>query len=131
MDNLLEKCKLSNFNESTVKMFLENNPKAVAVHPRVDKNGNTFNNGANADIRPSFGEGDEDFLGFGITIIPLSKLHESNGIYLCKDSKEGDELYSVWCKLPSTIDRQKRVLEKKISDYKKLVLELEEKLATF
>jgi hypothetical protein len=129
---LVEKCKLSNFDESTVKaVFKKNRKTAVIIRPMVKDNGETeFFIGSAEFYRP---RGKERRILWTLNYncyhhILFEELDKLDYMYLCENRNEAKNLYSEWCKLPSTIDVRKKMIKNKISEYEKNISELNKKL---
>ena len=130
--NLLEKCKLCNFDEKTAKAFLrKNRENAVIIKPYVDDDAKIDYTIGNAEVYRCDGK---QLILWSINYccyhhIHFDKLNKISNLYLCETRNEAKKLYSEWRKLPSTIDKQKKAIENKISEHEKIILELKEKLS--
>ena len=125
MKDLLRKRNLRNYNEKTIKKFLGDNLDAVMVDACITENGDAYASFPRAKLCGH--EGKETIL-WGIQYLSIKELHKTNDIFLCKNYDEGKALFTEWCKLESTINEQKKILEKKISYHKHQISKFEEKL---
>lgn len=128
--NILEKCKLSNFDKNGVKTFLKNNPKAVIIKPYVNRDGEIDEIRGWADLYRAVGG---QVILWSITYCAYHHIHFEDlkvydYLYLCENHNEAKKLYSEWRKLPSTIEKQKEMIEKKITDYESIISSLRKKL---
>lgn len=131
MNCLSEKCRLSNFDEKSVRAFLRENYKnAVIIKPLVTADGETEYFYGRAELYSCAGK---KVILWSINCICyhhfyFEELKKFDCLYLCKNLDEAKKLYSEWCKLPSTIDKRKDMIEKKISKYESDILKLKQNL---
>jgi hypothetical protein len=131
MNCLSEKCRLSNFDEKSVRAFLrENHKNAVIIKPRVTDDGETEYFYGTAELYSCDGK---KIILWSINYncyhhFYFEELKNLDYVYLCKNLDEAKKLYSEWCKLPSTIDKRKDMIKKKISKYESDILKLKQKL---